>query len=162
MSATTPATLYYYCGMHPGMGGQADVFSGGGGSSDIDPRYVCDPTTGIQQINFPGAATSIDMATAVWVQVVGSNLGSVETLEIPNIPDADNPTGRRLIISDMVDLDELSAVRVTVAPTMPGLDAGQIDGAEFEEIFDYASLSIVCTGQRVGDNPSAGLIWKII
>lgn len=164
VSATTPATLYYYCGNHAAMGGQADLFSGGGGSSDIDPRYVCDPTTGIQEIDFAMGATDIDMATAVWVKVKGitsGGAGSTQTLIIPNIDDADNPAGRRLIISDMNDLPEEDAVQVTIA-SGGGATAGQIDGAAFEEIFDYASLSIVCTGQRVGDDPTAGLIWKII
>ena len=165
VSATTPATLYYYCQNHPGMGGQADVFSGGAGGSDVDPRYVCDPATGIQEIDFAMGATDIDMNTAVWVKVKGVNsggVGSTQTLIIPNIDDADNPAGRRLIISDMNDLPEEDAVQVTIA-SGGGATAGQIDGAAFEEIFDYASLSIVCTGQRVVEgDPSSGLFWKII
>ena len=133
------------------------------GGTSVDPRYICDPSTGIQTIDFtsgaPGA-TVVDITNAVWLQVIGSNSGATESLVIPNIADSDGPAGRRLIISDMVDLTESSAIQISIAAGS-GTIPGQIDGGS-EEIFDFASLSIVCTGQRVGGDATAGLIWKII
>lgn len=191
ITESTP-DLYFYCESHAGMGqatplyvqkqlphtaGSGDVLTWSGsswnpmpasGGSSADSRYIGDgPGAGCASLLFNAGFTSYNAVHStgssggdIWL-MCRNQTGAPATVVLPDI-DNTECLGRRFYISDCQGLAESEKIIVTVAGPAGGTP-GQIDGLASEDIFDGASLTVMCTGQRVDPaDATTGLIWKIV
>ena len=144
--------------------GQWQPGAPGGGDSE-SAKYFCDPgpesgqMVELELTDVSGAVTPLGAENVL--VMVATIAATSKAVEVPDFTD-EQAAGRKITIIDVLGADEETNPISVVIEAPGGGTAGTINGDASIDLSDNAALSIVCTGMRVDNDASKGLMWIIV